>query len=249
MEDVQTKKKVITLLVILLLIGIVIYSWFTSGGAGVKAIIMNIIKILIVIAIIIIVAFLVYKIFFSKTQIDVVEVEKQNLIKAGLTLKPVFLNNLYIAGDREHGRAKVGSIKGFTQIQSYADAEQGKSIDEDIFIFKQTSFPLSLFESYKIFRCLKDEHSPLAGDVDIYTVAPIFKYGYYYPNQSFLDVRRIDGGIIKEAWRGGIHEFLKDFVGITKRATGLDTEHKKMQEQQKLLKFPAGSIGEKETRQ
>jgi hypothetical protein len=210
---------------------------------------MKIIKILIIIAIVLLVAFLVYKIFFSKTQIDVVEVEKQNLVRAGLALKPVFLNNLYISGDKEHGRYRIGKIYGFTQIKSYADAEKGIALDEDIFVFKQMSFPMSLFESYKVFRCLSTDHSPLAGDVDLYTVAPIFKYGYYYPNQAFLDVRRVDQSIIKEAYRSGIHIFLKDFVGIAKRASGLDVEFKKQMEQQKLLKFPTGSIGEKETRQ
>lgn len=103
-------------------------------------------------------------------------------------------------------------------------------------------------------RTFEDEHSQLIGDVKVYAVSVISKFSYYWPNRAFLDVVRIDIAVIREAWRGGIHQFLKDMVSINQRAVGLDSEHQKGIDNRKLLKIPspfgddAGKRGDEDRR-
>lgn len=96
-------------------------------------------------------------------------------------------------------------------------------------------------------RVKPHEHSQLVGDVRIYAISPIYKYGYYFPNHTFLNVRRIDQSVVKEAYRGQLKETMTDLVTITKRASGLDSEQTKSLEHRKLLKIPTG-MGETEER-
>jgi hypothetical protein len=76
----------------------------------------------------------------------------------------------------------------------------------------------------------------------------ISKFGYFWPNRGHLDIARIDLDIIREAWRGQIHEFLKDMVSISQRSVGMDAEHRKGLESRKLLKIPS-PLGEQQERQ
>jgi hypothetical protein len=214
---------------------------------GFRAVVMQIIKIVIWVGVILAIAFAVYKIFFEKKEINLVANDKQAIISAGKLCKPPLLRGLYFTGDKEHGEAKIGRIIGYCQIQSYEKGKEGKAVPEDCFVFKTNRFPFSLFEESKVFRCFPHEHSELVGDVKIYAISPIEKFGYYFPNHAFLNVRRIDESIIKEAYRGQIHEVMKDFVSITKKASGLDSEQMKAIEQRKLLKIPS-AMEESESR-
>jgi hypothetical protein len=104
-----------------------------------------------------------------------------------------------------------------------------------------------MFEEPKVLRTLEDEHSQLVGDVKVYGVSMIKKFGYFWPNRAHLDIARIDHSIIKEAWRGQIHEFLKDMVDLSRKSSGLDADHRKEMESRKLLKIPT-NMGEQESR-
>lgn len=245
--DEQTKKKAIIFFVIFTLVMLLIYSWMANGLGGVQAVFSGFIKYTLIIGFILAVVVIGYKLFFSKTQINLVENDRKAIIQAGITTKSHMLRDLYFTGDKEHGESKIGKIIGYCQIQSYEKAEEGEAIPEDCFIFKTQSFPLSLFEEPKVFRCYPHEHSQLIGDVRIYAISPIVKYGYYFPNHTFLNIDRIDQSIIKEAHRGLVHEFLKNTVRITDRASGLDSEQKKELDFRKLLKIPS-SLGEQESR-
>jgi hypothetical protein len=212
------------------------------------------------------VVFVVFKIL-QKPKIDLVAADRQNIIDAGILSKPPMIKDLYFTGDKEHGEFRVGVITGYCQLQSYKDLskiagltdeeiktlrEQGIDpanyiIKEDCFIFKKFGFPFGLFEQHKVLRTLEDEHSQLVGDVKIYGVSMIAKFSYYWPNRGHLDIARIDHAVIKEAWRGQIHEFLKDMVAISQRSVGLDAEHRKELENRKLLKIPS-PLGEQESR-
>lgn len=243
----EKRKKQMIILTVIVFIIIIIYAIVTKGPLGVKAVVTAIIKTLIWVAVLLGIVFAVYKIFFEKSDINLVANDKQSIINAGRLCKPPLLRNLYFTGDREHGEAKIGKIIGYCQIQSYQKAKSGEAKPEDCFVFKTQSFPFSLFEEAKVFRCFPNEHSQLVGDVKIYAVSPIEKYGYFFPNNAHLDTRRIDESVIKECYRGQIHETLKDLVSITKKASGLDTEQSKLLEQRKLLKIPS-SLEETETR-
>lgn len=243
----EKKTKQFIILGVIVFILIIIYAVWTHGPLGIKAVITAIIKITLWLLVLLGIVFAVYKIFFEKKEINLIANDKQAIISAGKLCKPPLLRNLYFTGDREHGEAKIGRIIGYCQIQTYEKAGKGKAIPEDCFIFKTQRFPFSLFEESKVFRCLPNEHSELVGDVKIYAISPIEKFGYFFPNHTFLNIRRIDDSIVKEAYRGQLHEVMKDLVSITKRATGLDSEQMKALESRKLLKIPS-QIGEQEER-
>lgn len=243
----EKRKKQLIILTVIILFSVIIYAVFTKGTLGVKAVITTIIKTLIWFAVLLGIVFAIYKIFFEKSDINLIANDKQSIINAGKLCKPPLLRNIYFTGDKEHGEAKIGKIIGYCQIQSYQKAKTGVAVPEDCFVFKTQPFPFSLFEEAKVFRCFPSEHSQLVGDVKIYAVSPIEKYGYFFPNNAHLDIRRIDDSIIKEAYRGQIHETMKDLVSITKKAAGLDTEQSKLLEQRKLLKIPT-ALEETESR-
>jgi hypothetical protein len=243
----ERKSKNFTILAIIIFIIIIIYAVWSNGAMGLKSVIMTVLKVAVGIGILIGIMYAVYKIFFEKKEINLIANDKQSIINAGILCRPPLLRDLYFTGDKQHGEAKIGSLIGYCQIQSYQEAKKGIAIPEDCFIFKTSKFPFSLFEEPKVFRCFPNEHSELVGDVKIYAISPIEKYGYYFPNHTFLNVRRIDASVVKEAFRGQVHETMKSLVEITRKSSGLDSEHTKNIEGRKLLKIPT-SMGEQDER-
>ena len=253
-------------MVFVVLAVILAYTFFTSGAAGISAVLKKFLTYAIIAVVIGLIVWVVLKIL-QKPKIDLVENDRQDIIDAGMMSKPPMVQDLYFTGDKEHGEFRVGTIIGYCQLQSYKDLdliagltqvqiremEEKEEIPaqyiirEDCFIFKRFPFPISFFEKPKVLRSLEDEHSQLIGDVKIYGVSMIKKYGYYWPNRAHLDIARIDIGVIREAWRGQIHQFLKDAVTIQQRAIGLDSEFKKDLDKRKLLKIPS-PLGEESTR-
>jgi hypothetical protein len=266
-ESRRDKSTVIMFLVGLVIVGVIVYILFTSGPIGLQALLWKLVKWGVVLGLIGLVVFIVIKIF-QKPKIDLVENDRQDMIEAGILSKPPMVKDLYFTGDKEHGEFRVGKIIGYVQLQSYKDLDilaglnpsqiealerEGKVpadyiIKEDVFIFKRFTFPFSMFEESKVLRCLEDEHSQLIGDVKVYGVSMIKKFGYYWPNRGHLDIARIDIGVIREAWRGQVHQFLKDMVSITQNAVGLDSEYKKDLDRRKLLKLPTPLGGQEEQR-
>ena len=258
--------KIIYVMVFVVLLAILGYTYYTSGSAGLSAVIKRFITYAIIAVIIGLIIWVVLKIL-QKPRVDLVENDRKDIIDAGMLSKPPMVKDLYFTGDKEHGEFRVGTIIGYCQLQSYKDLdliagltqaqiremEEGGEIPakyiikEDCFIFKRLPFPLSVFEKPKVLRTLEDEHSQLIGDVKVYGVSMLAKYGYYWPNRAHLDIARIDIGVIREAWRGQIHQFLKDAVSIQQRAIGLDSVFKKDMDKRKLLKIPS-PLGEEASR-
>lgn len=248
---------------------VLVYIFATTGFTGVSDVIKRLLTYALILAAVGLVVWAVIKIF-QKPKIDLVANDMKDIIDAGVLSKPPMVNDLYFTGDKEHGEFRVGTIIGYCQLQSYKDLDlisnmtdgqieelekQGKIpsdmiIKEDCFVFKRMPFPLSIFEPPKVLRTLESEHSQLIGDVKVYGVSMLKKYGYYWPNRAHLDVVRIDIGVIREAWRGLIHQYLKDSVAINQRAVGLDSEYKKDLDMRKLLKLPmiGGAANEDERR-
>lgn len=265
-ESSSDKSRIIWVVVIFIAIALAIYVFWTSGTSGLTAVIKRLLTYAFLLVILGLVVWVVMKIM-QKPKIDLVENDRKDIIDAGMQSKPPMLGDLYFTGDKEHSEFKVGKIIGYCQLQSYkeidllanltdAQIEQMEKegripseyiIKEDCFVYKKFPFPFSLFEQPKVLRCLEDEHSQLIGDVKVYAVSMIKKYDYYWPNRAHLDIARIDIGIIREAWRGQIHQFLKDAVSIQQRAVGLDSEFKKELDQRKLLKIPS-PLGEEASR-
>lgn len=265
-ESERDKRKVLFVLIVFIIIGIGVYIVFRSGWPGLGAFFKKMLNWLIFFAIMGAIIYLVWKIL-QKPKVDLVAKSKQDIIDAGCNSKPPMLRDLYFTGDKEHGEFKVGKIIGYCQIQSYKDLNQISNLteeqisklqkanvdpskyilNEDCFIWKKMPWPFSMFEEPKVLRTLEDEHTQLVGDVKIYAVSMIKKFDYYWPNRAFLDTARIDISVIREAWRGHIHEFLSDEVAIARKSVGLDSGHQKDIESRKLLKIPT-SMGEQERR-
>jgi hypothetical protein len=266
-QDNAEKSKIIWVVIAVILVGLVVYTYITSGQQGLSEVIKRFATYAIIAVVIGLIIWVVLKIL-QKPQVDLVANDRKDIIEAGVMSKPPMVKDLYFTGDKEHGEFKVGTIIGYCQLQSYKDLdliagltpaqieEMEKNgqvpaeyiIKEDCFIFKRLPFPLSIFEQPKVLRTLEDEHSQLIGDVKVYGVSLVAKFGYVWPNRAHLDIARIDIGIIREAWRGQIHQYLKDAVAIQQRAVGLDSEFKKGLDQRKLLKIPS-ALGEQESRQ
>ena len=265
-ESRGEKKNIIVVVIAVILIIILIYTYVTSGSAGLSAVIKRFIIYAIIAAVVGLIIWVVLKIL-QKPRVDLVANDHEDIVNAGMMSKSPMVNDLYFTGDKEHGEFRVGSIIGYCQLQSYKDLdliagltqaqieemEQKDQVPaqyiirEDCFIFKRLPFPLSVFEKPKVLRTLEDEHSQMIGDVKVYGVSMIRKFGYYWPNRAHLDIARIDIGVIREAWRGQIHQFLKDAVSIQQRAVGLDADFKKRLDERKLLKIPS-PLGEESER-
>jgi len=265
-ENRSEKNRFVTIGIVVVIIGIIIYVYVTSGGVGLNVLLKRFLKYIIIALIAGAIVWAVMKIF-AKPRVDLVENDRRDIIDAGMMSKPPMVKDLYFTGDKEHGEFRVGRIVGYCQLMSYKDLDliSGLTkkqleemelrgtvpseyiIKEDCFIFKRWPFPFSLFEEPKVLRTLEDEHSQLIGDVKVYGVSILKKFSYYWPNRSHLDIARIDIGVIREAWRGQVHQFLKDAVAIQQRAVGLDSEFKKDMDSKKLLKIPS-PLGEESSR-
>lgn len=265
-ESRGERKNIIVVVIAVILIIILVYTYVSSGSAGLSAVIKRFVIYAIIALVVGLIIWVVLKIL-QKPKVDLVANDHEDIVNAGMMSKSPMVNDLYFTGDKEHGEFRVGSIIGYCQLQSYKDLdliagltqvqieemEQKDQVPaqyiirEDCFIFKRLPFPLSVFEKPKVLRTLEDEHSQMIGDVKVYGVSMIRKFGYYWPNRAHLDIARIDIGVIREAWRGQIHQFLKDVVSIQQRAVGLDADFKKRLDERKLLKIPS-PLGEEESR-
>jgi hypothetical protein len=265
-ESRSEKSRIFAAIAIVVFVLILGFIYWQSGSQGLNVVFK---KFLQWAAIAIIAGLIIYGVLYllRRPKVDLVENDRRDIIEAGTLSKPPMVGDLYLTGDKQHGSFRLGAIIGYCQLQSYKDLSviaglTQKQIDalqasgkvpseyilnEDCFVFKRMPFPLSIFEEPKVLRVLEHEHTPLIGDVSVYAVSILKKYGYYYPNRAHLDVARIDMGVIREVWRGQIHQFLKDAVSIQQRAVGLDSEHKKTIDQRKLLKIPS-PFGEAEER-
>lgn len=245
--DSSAKRRSMWFFGIFIFLIILTYAIVTKGGQGFFAVIKVVLIGTLIAGFIFVLIYIGWKIFFAEVKIDLMENDKKDIINAGTLCKPPLIRDMYFTGDKEHGEMKMGTILGYCQIQNYDKAEQGVAKPEDCFIFKKYGFPINLFEDAKVFRCYPEEHSQLIGDVRIYAISPIFKYGYFFPNHIHLNIRRIDKSVVREAYRGELFETMKDLVTITKRSAGLDSDNTKALEQRKLLKIPS-NFEEQESR-
>ena len=266
-EGRQEKSKIVLIGVIFVIVMIVGYTLYTAGTAGVGDLIKKALKIIMWVAILGGLIFVVFKIL-QKPKVDLVARGIDDIVQAGMLSKPPMIRDLYFTGDKEHSEFRVGKVVGYCMIQSYKDLnkiaelteeqikkleKEGKKpsdfiVNESCFIFKKMGFPFSLFEKPKVLRVLEKEHSQLIGDVKIYAVSMVRRYGYYWTNKAYIDVAQIDVSIIREAWRGYTEEFLRDMVDLSRLLLGMNAPHQTEMQQRKLLKIPS-PMGEQETRQ
>ena len=204
------------------------------------------------------VAYLFWYIFLKKHRYDITYVNKQKLVQAGKLLGKINpMGSLYLSGDTGHSRIQVGKIIGYCRIQVLTrtnkydknqkimmikdengkqkpDYEIGKE-EQDVFTIKKgMGEPMVVRVSPKV-------HDELIGDVTLKWFSLYQHSEYWFLNSDYLDVRKIDFAILKEAERGIMFENLRDMKEVVDRAIGLDARHKKGIEEKHLVELPEGA--------
>jgi hypothetical protein len=216
----------ITILVIIILILSFVFGGFTS--------VFNVLKFFITFALVVgflgFVFYIVYYLFFKKHPRNLVYENWKTYMKSAIANGSDMMDELILTGDKHHSAKRFMTIKGYLRIMAFDGKEY------DLFVGKRTTWnPL---EDYRIVMLRPQQHSDLIGDVYVYGISLIFKYGFYFVNDSMLDFEAIDKSVAKDTFRSVTYELLGDMKGLMDRATGLDAEWSKQRASEKLLKIP-----------
>jgi hypothetical protein len=231
MDEQKNRSVVVVIIIIIIVLGIIAY--FVAGARGVAGI-MNFMKwALIGVSVVGIAVWGVWYLFIRKVRDDRVALNSQRIVEQSKLTKPEFLGDLYLSGDMGHPQIKLGKIMGYTRIKNILNEE------EDVFVFKKTGFPMSMFEEGKAIRVHPDKHSDMIGDIVIEGISLVAHGGFYYINEQHLDIERIDRTIKTEVIRQYTMDVLRDIKIITDQAIGLDEAHIKGIESRSLLKIPS----------
>ena len=262
-ENKEKKPKIFIGIAIIIFIVIIIVI-FVLGISGIFKILGTILVILLFLTLLFGLAWLFWFIFLKKQRYDVTYVNKQRLIMAGkINNQKGLLGDMYLSGDAGHKRVRIGKIIGYCRVQVlarynkynkdtkemlYKLNEEGKRVpdydvgkeEQDVFIIKKG---LGIFNDGMVIRVEPTDHDSLIGDVTLngFSIQPHSEY--WYLNKDFLDVRKIDFAILKEAERGIFFEGLRDMKAIVDKAVGLDAPHKKDIEKKNLVDLPEGIGG------
>jgi len=259
----STKKIFVAVIIIVIVIFLIIIGTIFIGIKGIGNILLWVLGAAIVLGIFGLVVYAVYWLFFKKQKFDATYINKKHLINAGRISKPTTINDIYLSGDKGHSRVRIGKIIGYCRIQVMRknieyDEQTGepklktdprnpnKKIEiyslekeeQDVFVVERHGFPLSLFADPMVIRVNPQNHDELVGDITLFgfSILPISEY--FFLNNDYLDVRKIDFAILKEAQRGIFFEHLKDSKEILDKAVGLDSSHKKDIEKKNLYEIP-----------
>jgi hypothetical protein len=231
MDEQKNRSVVVVIIIIIIVLGIIAY--FVAGARGVAGI-MNFMKwALIGVSVVGIAVWGVWYLFIRKVRDDRVALNSQRIVEQSKLTKPEFLGDLYLSGDMGHPQIKLGKIMGYTRIKNILNEE------EDVFVFKKTGFPLSMFEEGKAIRVNPDRHSDMIGDIVIEGIALVAHGGFYYINDQHLDIERIDRTIKTEVIRQYTMDVLRDVKYISDQAIGINSEHQMALENKSLLKIPS----------
>ena len=185
-----------------------------------------------------------------------------------LNIKGYNVGDLYLSGDAGHSRVCLGKIKGYCRVQIltrtsvYEDKtdKEGKVVkvekkvldketntyvpvydsgkeEQDVFSVAKRGI-MSFFTDPYVIRVSPEEHDDIVGDVTLKGFSLLPHSEFWFLNSDYLDVRKIDYAILKEAERGIMFETLRDMKSIVDKATGVDSEHKKFIEKKNLVEVP-----------
>lgn len=196
--------------------------------------IMGIVKAFFVIAMIVVffgfLFYIIYFLFFRKIRRDLTFENWKSYLKSAEDNGADMMEDLILHGDKNHSSKRFMTIKGYLRIKSF----DGK--DYDMFVGKRNMN--NPFEEAKIIMLTPDQHSDLIGDVFVYGISLILKFGYYFLNDTMLDFKAIDKHVANDTFRTLMYETLGDMKGIMDRAVGISPEEIKLRSQDKLLKIP-----------
>ena len=247
----------IFLIIILMLL---VLGFVFLGIRGVLNILKWLLIGLFILAIIGLLIYFIWFLFFKKEKYDVTYVNKKKLLDACKKGNPQTMKDLYISGDKGHSRVRWGKITGYCRISvltrnlevdkdgkpQYETKDGGKELKYQLEKIEQDVFSVTtartwlgkLFSDEEVVRVSPDSHNELVGDVILYGFSLIPISEYWFLNDDFLDVRKIDYAILKEAERGIMFEMLRDSKAIVDKASGLDSRHNKEIEQKTMFEVP-----------
>lgn len=255
---------IITILILIITIAVVI---FVFGVRGIIKIILTIIQILVILSLLFAMLYLFYHLFLKKQKYDVNYVNKKKLIEAGTRQHRPDMKDLYISGDKAHSRVCLGKITGYVRIQTLSrnylfternnpDGTTTKEYimdtddkgnqkprytldkqEQDVFIVKPKGMA-GWFADQMVIRVNPEDHDELVGDITLYGFSLIPISEYWFLNNDYLDVRKIDYAILKEAERTIAFVTLSDVKELIDEAVGIDAKHKKGIESKSLVEIP-----------
>lgn len=228
--DNRESKKTGIFLIIILIIVVLIIAFIVGGVGGIFGIIKAFFTIGLIVGFFGFLFYIIYYLFFKKVRRDIPYENWKAYLKSAEDNGADMMEDLVLTGDKNHSSKRFMTIKGYLRIKSFDGKEY------DMFVGKKNvSNP---FEEPKIVMLAPNQHSDLIGDVFVYGISFILKYGYYFLNQTMLDFNAIDKAVANDTFRTMMYETLGDMKGMMDRAVGLDADEIKNRNAQKLLKIP-----------
>jgi len=228
--DNKQSGKTAIMLIVLLVVVILILAFVFGGASGFWGILKFFFMAVLIVGFLGFVFYVVYYLFFKKNRRDLPFENWKSYLRSALDNGSDMMEELILTGDKNHSAKRFMTIKGYLRVQGF-DGE-----DYDMFVGKRSG--MNFMEEYKIIMLKPDQHSDLLGDVFIYGISLIMKYGYYFLNTNMLDFDAIDKTVANDTYRSLMYETLGDMKGLMDRAVGLDAEAIRQRQQDKLLKIP-----------
>ena len=262
----KSKKSTGVVIAIFVIVAVFILLYFLLGLRGLLNIFKWLFIILFALAILGTVFYFVWFLFFKKQKYDVTFVNKQKLVDACHKGYSKILKGLYISGDKSHSRIFWGHITGWCRISVmykelvYEKDKNGdlkpktilnektgiqsnvyemRTEEQDVFsVTHANNWFTRLFSDDDVVRVSPKEHDELVGDVTLMGFSLIPVSEYWFLNNDYLDINKIDVAILTEAKRGIMFEMLRDTKEIVDKASGLDSNHQKRIEEKSLYELP-----------
>jgi hypothetical protein len=228
-DSKQGQRNAIILIIILVVI-ILILSFVFGGVEGIFGVLKFFITLSLVVGFLAFLFYIVYYLFFKKFPRDIPYENWKSYKKSALDNGADMMDELVLSGDKRHASKRFMTVKGYLRILAFDNNEY------DMFVGKRNSW--NPFEEHKIVVLAPEEHSDLVGNVYVYGISLILKYGFYFLNSTMLDYKAIDKHVASDTFRTIMYETLGDMKGLLDRATGLDAEFSKQRQAEKLLKIP-----------
>lgn len=228
--DNKQSKKTGIMLVIIIFVIILILSFIFGGVEGIFGVIKFFLTASLIVGFFAFVFYVIYYLFFKKFRRDIPFENWKSYRRSALDNGADMMDELILTGDKYHSAKRFMTIKGYLRILGFDGKEY------DMFVGKRNS--VNPLEEHKIVLLQPKEHSDLIGDVYVYGISLIMKYGYYFLNTEMLDYKGIDKSVASDTFRTIMYETLGDMKGLLDRATGLDAEFSKQRQSEKLLKIP-----------
>jgi hypothetical protein len=231
LDESKNRQVIIVVIVVVVILGVIAY--LLAGARGLVGV-MNFIKwAFIVVCLIGLAVWAVWFLFIRQIRDDRVAMNAKKIIEQSRLTKPDLIGDLYMSGDLDHPQVKLGRIEGYSRIKNILGEES------DVFVFKKSSFPFSMFEDAKAIRVAPEDHTDMIGDIVIKGISLVSHGGFMFVNHQHLDVNRLDGTIKMEVLRDYVMDVLRDIKYISDKAIDISPEFQKQLAGRSLLKIPS----------